>query len=357
MDAQKDTMILLDLMLRPGFCVRSGRITHVNQAAESYLLSAGMELAPLLQTGAEEYSDYTGGCLYLTLTVGGRTVGASVTRMEDGDIFLLDQESDRQELQSLSLVARELRDSLSSVMLHAEQLSAQLSEEENVDVRERNAKMNRGLFQMLRVVGNMSDANRYATGSRQELLAISEEFNAIFEKAQSCICHTGVRLNYRGLGECLFSMGDREQLERAVLNILSNALKFTPAGGTIDATLTRRGKMLRLTVEDTGSGMDETVRANVFQRYLRQPTLEDSRHGVGLGMVLIRSAAANHGGTVLIDQPHGKGTRVTMTMAIRPDTGNSLKSPSIRMDYAGGHDHMLLELSQSLPAFLYETEL
>jgi hypothetical protein len=73
MDAQKDTMILLDLMLRPGFCVRSGRITHVNQAAESYLLSAGMELAPLLQTGAEEYSDYTGGCLYLTLTVGGRT--------------------------------------------------------------------------------------------------------------------------------------------------------------------------------------------------------------------------------------------------------------------------------------------
>lgn len=353
---QKENLDMLDLMLRPGFCVRDGRIIKVNQAAEGYFLSAGMELAPLLQTGTEEYREYTEGCLYLTLSIGGRSIGASVNKMQDADVFLLDQETDNRELQSLALAARELREPLSGVMLHADDLSLRLAEEDDPKVREKTAKLNRGLFQILRIIGNMSDANRYMSVSRQELITVSEEFNEIFEKAQAMISHTGIRLIYHGLKETLFSMADKEQLERAVLNILSNAMKFTPKDGTIEASLTRRGQMLRLTVEDSGAGMDEAVRANVFQRHLRQLTVEDSRCGVGLGMVLIRSTAANHGGTVLIDHPEGKGTRVTMTMAIRPNTETALKSPGIRVDYAGGYDHTLLELSESLPYALYETE-
>ena len=356
MEEQGNILDMLDLMLRPGFCVRDGKILKVNQAAEGFFLSAGMDLAPLLKTGAEEYAEYTGGCLYLTLSICGRSIGASVTRMQDNDIFLLDQDTDNRELQSLALAARELREPLSGVMINAETLASLLPAENNDALREKSAKLHRGLLQMLRIVGNMSDANRYLSVSRQELLAISQEFDEIFEKAQAMLSHTGIRLVYHGLGESLFAMADKEQLERAVLNILSNALKFTPKDGTIEVTLTRRGQMLRLTVEDSGSGMDETVRANVFHRYLRQLTIEDSRCGVGLGMVLIRSAAANHGGTVLIDHPEGKGTRITMTLAIRPKTDTALKSPGIHVDYAGGHDHMLLELSESLPVSLYELE-
>ena len=355
MEKQKDILNMLDLMLRPGFCVRDGRIIKVNQAAEGFFLSAGMELTPLLKTGTEEYSEYTDGCLYLTLSIGGRSIGASVTKMQDTDIFLLDQESDNRELQSLALAARELREPLSGVMINAENLSLQLAEEQDPFLQEKTAKLNRGLLQILRIVGNMSDANRYMSASRQELVTVSEEFYEIFEKAQAMVAHAGIRLIYNGPGETVFSMADKEQLERAVLNILSNALKFTPRDGTIEASLTRRGRMLRLTVEDSGTGMDESVRANVFHRHLRQLTIEDSRCGVGLGMVLIRSAAANHGGTVLIDHPEGKGTRITMTMVIRPSADNALRSPGIRVDYAGGHDHMLLELSESLPVSLYET--
>ena len=356
MDEQKDILNMLDLMLRPGFCVRDGRIIKVNQAAEGFFLSEGMELAPLLKTGSEEYSEYTGGCLYLTLSIGGHSIGASVTKMQDSDIFLLDQESDNRELQSLALAARELREPLSGVMIQAENLSCHVAQEQNPSLREKAARLNKGLFQMLRIIGNMSDANRYMTASRQELITVSEEFNEIFEKAQAMIAHAGVRLTYHGLGETLFSMADKEQLERAALNILSNALKFTPKDGTIEASLTRRGRMLRLSVEDSGAGIDESVRANVFHRYLRQLAIEDSRCGVGLGMVLIRSAAANHGGTVLIDHPEGKGTRITMTIAIRPNTDNAVRSPSIRVDYAGGNDHTLMELSESLPVSLYEID-
>ena len=90
----------------------------------------------------------------------------------------------------------------------------------------------------------------------------------------------------------------------------------------------------------------------MFQRYLRQPGIEDGRFGMGLGMVLIRSAAARHGGTVLIDQPNGTGTRVSMTITISQDTA-SLRSPVLRVDYSGEQDHGLVELADCLPLDAY----
>jgi len=64
----------------------------------------------------------------------------------------------------------------------------------------------------------------------------------------------------------------------------------------------------------------------------------------------------NHGGTVLIDHPRGKGTRVTLTLALRQNTEGSLRSPALRVDYAGERDHGLIELADCLPAELYGKE-
>lgn len=357
MEEKRDTLGLLDLMIRPGFCVKENKIIKVNQAAQGYFLATGMEMEPLLLTGKEEYRDFTGGCLYLTLSLSGKAVGASVTRMEDVDVFMIEQEADVQELHSMALAARQFRDPLANVMVTAERLFPLASNQEDAQTKEQIARLNRGLFQMLRVVGNMSDASRYATVSRQETVAITHELQEIFEKAQSLIAHTGIRLTYQGLEESVFCLADREQIERAVLNILSNAIKFTPKDGTIEASLTRKGRMLRLSVQDSGTGISEDIRANVFQRYLRQLTIEDSRFGLGLGMVLIRSAAAHHGGAVLIDQPQGKGTRITMTLCLRQNPDTVLRSPLVRVDYAGGYDHALLELAEFLPPSLFEPEI
>lgn len=357
MEEHKDLLGMLDLMVRPCFCVKENKIIKVNQAAESFLLSPGTALDTLLVTGKEEYADFSDGCLYLSLCVSGKTVGASVTRMQEMDVFLIEQESDHSELQAMALAARELRVPLSGIMATAEQLFPQLLAQENGQTQDQIARMNRSLFQMLRILGNMSDAERYALSSRQETIAVTSELEEIFRKAEAMISSAGIQLTYTLPDHALYCLADREQLERAVLNMLSNAIKFTPAGGTIEAGLTIRGRMLRLTVQDSGEGMEEGVRASVFHRYLRQLTIEDSRHGIGLGMALIRSIAANHGGTVLIDQPAGKGTRITMTMSIRQNADNVLRSPITQIDYAGGYNHMLLELSDSLPASLYAKEI
>ena len=72
-------------------------------------------------------------------------------------------------------------------------------------------------------------------------------------------------------------------------------------------------------------------------------------------MVLIRSAATHHGGTVLVDRPSGAGTRITMTLAIRKSDDSQLRSPICKIDYAGGRDRTLIELSECLPPDAYES--
>ena len=145
-----------------------------------------------------------------------------------------------------------------------------------------------------------------------------------------------------------------ERLERAIYNILSNAMKHAPAGSSIDARLTRRGNKLYLSVQDSGSGIPSQLLASLYSRYRRQPGIEPMPSGLGLGMVLIRGTAVAHGGTVLIDQPLGQGTRITMSIAIRSSNGTTLRSNIMTIDYAGERDHGLLELSDVLPPKFYD---
>ncbi len=356
MEHLSDTMEMLDLMVQPGFCVKDGRIVKTNQPASGLLLAAGDEIWPLLQTGLEEYQAFHGGCLYLTLEISGQSYGTCVTRVGELDIFLLEQEEDQAELQAMALAARELREPLANVMITADRLFPLQALESDPKLHEQVARLNRGLLQMLRVISNMSDASRCHTGSmlHPEVLDVPAFIQEIFDKSAALMPHAGLQLTYESSLAPVYSLVDSQMLERAVLNILSNAMKFTAKGGTIQARLSRRGSKLILTVQDSGQGVPEDLRSTVFRRYLRQPTLEDSRFGIGLGMVLIRSAAACHGGTVLIDQPGEAGTRITMTLAIRQDPNPTVRSTVLRIDYAGERDHALMELSESLPPSVYQ---
>ena len=357
MDRELDALGMLDLMVRPGFCVKDRKIIKCNPSAQSMLLAEGMDIVPLLATGQEEYGEFTEGCLYLTLNLSGTQWGASVTRMGDTDVFLLEESADRAELQAMALAARELRGPLAGIMTTAEQMFPMEALEDDPKLREQASRLNRGLYQMLRIIGNMSDAEGYGTPrqNRMQLLDIRNFFREIFEKNQALMAHTGHTLRFESDLQNLFTKADPEKLERAVMNILSNAIKFTAPGGTIEAKLFRREKRIYLTVRDSGEGIPESLRGRVHRQYLRQPGIEDSRFGIGLGMVLIRSAAAIHGGTVLIDHPEGSGTRITMTMEIRQDVSGNLRSPLLQFDYTGERDHSLVELSDILPAELYHS--
>ena len=356
MEHKNDAAKMLDLMDRPAFCVQNGLITHVNAGAGALGFIPGEPLADLIRTGTHEYAAFTGGCLYLTLSLDGEPLGASVTRMEEFDVFCLEELADSRELQAMALAARELRGPLSTIMLTAQRLFPVTALDNDPEVRKNAALLNRGLYQMLRVVGNMSDAGHYAASiNRQDTVNICAEVEEIFRKASQLVSHTGIRLEYQGPTAPIYCLADRENLERAILNMVSNSIKFTPDGGVIRGTLTRRDNRLYLSVRDNGCGIPPELMGSVFTRFQRQCGLEDRRFGIGLGLVLVRSAATAHGGAVLIDSPEDGGARVTMSLAIRRNEG-VVRSRLMKVDYAGELDHTLIELSEFLPESLYEGE-
>lgn len=355
MERKESNSGILDLMIQPAFTVKDGVIDQVNEAAKQYFVESGATIADLLLTGKSEYAELEKGCLYLTLSVAGLPCGASVRRMEGYDIFTIEQEADQSELQAMALAAQELRMPLSNVMMVADQLFPVADENEDDVAKTQVSQINRGLFQMLRIISNMADAYRYSqqTEVQKTVTNLTALFEEIFRKSGELLHHAGVQLHFENLKQDVFSLADREKLERGVHNIISNAVKFSQKGSAIYAQLSRKNNMLLLTVQDSGNGISQEIRGNVHARFRRQPGLEDSRFGIGLGMVMIRSAAAAHGGTVLIDHPAGCGTRITMSLPICQDTGRMVHTSKLWIDYAGERDHALIELSDVLPSAAY----
>jgi len=356
---QTDTIFeMLELIPQPAFCVKDGTVAYINQSAKSLALSIETNIQDLLATGSQEFSEYTDGCLYLTLCINGVHHGATVTKMNNADIFLLDQTENSSELQALALAAQELREPLSGIMTVTDNLFPLCNDTQNPQILEQTAHLNRGLYQILRILSNMSDAYMYSQTQQAnlELRNVGEVIGEIIEKSKELIRHAQVTVTFSGLSQDVYSLIDTEKLERGISNLLSNALKFTSKGGTIQTQLRQKHGMLYLTVQNTGDGIPTSIRSNLFNRYLRQPGLEDSRHGIGLGMVLIRTAAAVHGGTVLIQQTENMGTTLTLTIPIRQKSNIAVRSSILHVDYTGERDHALVEFSEILPSDLYKTE-
>lgn len=342
MEDYKDINCILELMPQPVFCVRNGAILFGNQAARQLYLEPGFPVSELLGDALQDYRDFQGSSMYLQLALPGLSLGACVTRMKDLDIFVTDQEHG--ELQALALAAMKFREPLTEVLLVLNK------DGEGMEPASRG-RMSQRLFQMQRLIFNMSDAARYTTqlSQRTGLMNISAVVGDLLQRISDLTARKGVTLVHSCPDQRIMTELDTEKLERAVYNMVSNALKVTAPGGTIEAKLTCVNRRLHLSVRDYGPGIPSQVMGTLYTRYLRQPSLDQADEGMGLGMTLIRATAVAHGGAVLIDHPDQVGTRVTMTFSIRESKEAILRSNIKTMDYAGEQDHGLVEFADVLP--------
>lgn len=339
---------LLELLAQPAFCVKDRRIIQANEAARQRSVNVGEPLDKYLLDNPEVYDQFTGGCLFLTIHILDLAYSTAVTRMVGFDLFVMENITDIAK-QALALAAQQLRQPLNTVFCIADDMTN----------RKQAEQLTQGLNQIHRMICNMADLGRYTNGSAylSEATDISAVFDETIEKAQTLLAKAGFKLHYTALPEMVVGMADREMLERAIYNLLSNAAKYSPKGSPLEARLVRNGKLLCFTLRDHGEGIPPNILEQAFFRFLREPTIEDSRHGLGIGLALVASTAACHKGTVLIDQPEDGGTRITMTLTITPCTDNTLHSPvrTPLVDYSSGHDHGLLEFSEILPAKAYRS--
>jgi len=109
-------------------------------------------------------------------------------------------------------------------------------------------------------------------------------------------------------------LGDASQLKQALINLLDNALRHTPSGGTITVRVGLHDRSIRLSVEDTGPGIDSHHLPHLFERFYRVDQARD-RHsgGTGLGLAIVKEIVEAHGGHIEAHSQVGKGTTLTIT--------------------------------------------
>ncbi len=175
------------------------------------------------------------------------------------------------------------------------------------------SKILSGVAQMTALVENVQDAGRYDpdTGSYQ-LMRVPTDINLIVRKiVDNHLVPAEKTLSMSlSLAENLpIINADETMLQRAINNLVDNAIKYTPDGGEIRVSVSCPEKMILVAVEDTGLGISPENQAQLFNRHARIHRQEFKKiKGTGLGLFIVRSVAKRHGGDAWVKSAEGEGS-------------------------------------------------
>ena len=172
------------------------------------------------------------------------------------------------------------------------------------------------LLELINDVLDMSKIEAERFELSREIFDAGEAVEAVLRLIRGQAERVGV--NLRGVlpPEPLQADADRRALKQIALNLISNALKFTPRGGSVTVTLQGQGEILELVVADTGVGIAQNDLERLGQPYEQAGDAEQRAAGSGLGLSLVRALARLHGGEMLVESVMGEGTAVTVRMPV-----------------------------------------
>jgi signal transduction histidine kinase len=120
---------------------------------------------------------------------------------------------------------------------------------------------------------------------------------------------------------------DPLRIEQMLVNLVNNAIKYSPDGGTIDITVTQHSEVAQVTVRDHGLGIPPEHREHIFDRFYQahaQAHARSHRSGMGLGLYISRQIVDLHGGSITADFPADGGTRFVVTLPVGGDALSTL---------------------------------
>jgi signal transduction histidine kinase len=149
---------------------------------------------------------------------------------------------------------------------------------------------------------------------QRDLFDLASVVDGAVESMQSLAGERGVELS-RESESGLLVEGDRDQLRQLVLILLDNALRYTPAGGSVAGSVSRAGDWATIRVADTGIGIDQDVVDRIFDRFYRADEARNrDSGGAGLGLAIAKQLVEEHGGRIAVESTPGKGTTFTVRL-------------------------------------------
>ncbi len=226
----------------------------------------------------------------------------------------------RNQSEFVRIVSHDLRSPLTSVqgfssMLH---MVGDLNEKQSHFVE----KILSGVAQMAALVENIQDAGRFdpETGFYEMQRApcdLAEIVNRIVESYLLPAEKQELTLRKRILDNVPIISADLTMLERAITNLVDNAIKYTPNGEQVIVNLYREGDNILISVEDSGFGISPDNQKMLFERHMRIPRKEHKRvKGSGLGLFIVRSVARRHGGNAWVNSTEGEGSTFTISIPL-----------------------------------------
>ncbi len=229
------------------------------------------------------------------------------------------EEANRAKDEFLAALSHELRAPLQSIMswvrlLRNRSLEAPMTAHA-LEVIERNVRS------QTQLVGDLLDLSRVVAGTMRLDRSPVDFATSVLEALD--VLRRDIETKHIALETAIDPsagpvLGDRGRLEQILLNLLSNAVKFTPSGGRITVALARHGRLVRLTVSDTGQGIDPTVLPHVFEPFRQgDSTTRRGQSGLGLGLAIVRHLVDLHGGTVMVESAGvGRGAAFTVELPV-----------------------------------------
>jgi signal transduction histidine kinase len=229
------------------------------------------------------------------------------------------READRRKDEFLATLAHELRSPLAPLRNGIQ--IARLNSPPDAPVRKTIEMMDRQVNMLVHLVEDLMDLSRITTGKielRLQRVSLREVFAASVEASRATIDAHGHRLVVVPSAEDLSLEGDFDRLTQVFCNLLSNAAKYTNAGGTIELAVARKGAVAVVSVADTGIGIPAAELPGVFEMFSQVGSHRGhAEGGLGIGLSLVRQLVETHGGSVQVESPgEGRGSTFSVRLPL-----------------------------------------
>ena len=221
-------------------------------------------------------------------------------------------------------LSHELRTPLTSVRLLTETLARDLDDLVVPErVRDRVARIDVETGHLVQMVSELLELSRIEAGGQQlylDVVDMAEVVRSSCERLRLFAERQGVRVAVQTAAGLPLVRGDAERLGQVLLNLLHNALKFSPAGTAVTVSATEEGSSVVVSVADEGPGIAVDDQARIFERFYKVDRARvRGMGGTGLGLAIARHIVEGHGGRLELDSEEGHGATFRFSLPIAAD--------------------------------------